>query len=101
MNFFKSGGSEGETSGGGLLAKFGAKAADKVVPNHSLCPTMSIKTRVYGWLVCMGIGIFLSFISSGMLHNIIKGKVVKFAVLYTLGTICALASSFFLWGPMK
>ena len=43
-----------------------------------------------------------SIASSGMLFNLLTGqKIVRFAVLYTLGIVISLASSMFLWGPKR
>ena len=36
-----------------------------------------------------------------MLFSVLKGKIVKFAVIYTLGIIVSIASSMFLWGPKR
>ena len=77
----------------------GLKIAEKAAPNRSLCPSLSLKTRVYGWLTCFVLGYIISLASCGMIVRVATNP-IKFAVLYTLGTIVALASSCFLWGPM-
>ena len=103
MNFFKGKSGEEESKGetGGLLSKIGAKAADKVSPNNSMCPSLSLKTRVKCWAACLCIGIVLALLSSSGIKAVAQGKVVKFAIFYTLGTIVGIASSMFLWGPAK
>ena len=81
----------------------GSALADRVTPNHSLCPSMSLKTRVYGWVTLMCVGCLVSLVSCGMITSLIKGGdgIIKFGVIYTLGTICSLGSSMFLWGPAR
>ena len=95
------GGNKAKNKGDGLLGDLKMKAADKMSPNHSLCPSLTLKQRVYGWGICFGIGILLSIASCGMLRNLVRGDVVKFAVIYTLGIMCAIGSSMFLWGPKR
>ena len=77
----------------------GLKIAEKASPNRSLCPSLSLKTRVYGWLICFALGWIVSLASTGMIVRVATNP-IKFAVLYTIGTIVSLASSCFLWGPM-
>jgi len=63
------------------------------------CPNMSMQNRVIGWLVCFGIGILLQLLSFTAIGSILTGKAKKFAILYTLGNICALGGTFFVCGP--
>ena len=72
--------------------------AEKAAPNKSLCPKLSLKTRLKGWFTCFCLGWIISLLSSGMLFKA-ANQPIKFAVLYTAGTMIALASSMFLWGP--
>ena len=73
----------------------------KTTPNKSLCPSLSLKTRIYGWSICMFIGFFVSMLSSGLLKSLMKGEygIIKFAIFYVVGTVLTFASSMFLWGP--
>ena len=82
-----------------LLEGIGLGVANKVAPNKSICPSLSFKTRVYGWAICFCIGMLISFVSSGLLKNLVNGSMLKFAILYTAGTLTSLAASMFLWGP--
>ena len=72
-----------------------------VVPNKSMCPSLTLKQRITGWAVCIGIGFLLSFFSSGLLISLASGNVVKFSIFYSIGTLLSLISSLFLWGPVS
>mmetsp|Transcript_16986 Transcript_16986/g.28725 ORF Transcript_16986/g.28725 Transcript_16986/m.28725 type:complete len:106 (+) Transcript_16986:131-448(+) len=67
--------------------------------NKSICPSLTLRTRVYGWAICLSIGFLVSLLSSGLLKSLSSGKIIKFAIFYTVGTIASLSSSMFLWGP--
>ena len=88
-----------DKEGGSLLENLGANLKKKVEPNKSICPSLSLRTRVKGWAICLCLGFVISMMSSGMIKSIANGKVLKFGVIYTLGTLVALSSSMFLWGP--
>ncbi|XP_053539611.1 SFT2 domain containing 2a [Ictalurus punctatus] len=62
--------------------------------------TLSWRTRVRGFAVCMGIGIFCSILGVCCLF-LPKIGLILFIVFYTLGNICSLASTLFLMGPVK
>jgi len=62
--------------------------------------TLSYRTRIIGFGVFMTIGVILSIIAAFMVFDIADHP-AKFAVPYTLGTICSLLSTIFLWGPVK
>mgnify|MGYP000223695884 FL=1 len=81
------------------LLNFTSVLADKTVKNKSLCPSLSLKTRIKGWAILICIGFVVSLISAGLLKSLIRGDIVKFGILYTVGTCCSLGSSMFLWGP--
>ena len=75
----------------------------KATPNHSLCPSLDLKTRIRGFLICLLLGSILGFFSCGVLSNATKGisGLIKFTVFYTLGVVLSIGSSMFLWGPKK
>ena len=77
--------------------------AEKTTKNESMCKSLPLKTRIYGWLICIGIGCVVSFFSSSMISTLSNGRIglIKFTILYAIGTCCALGSSLFLWGPAK
>ena len=83
----------------GFLGLMQSKFTKKVEPNKSIFPSLSLATRIKGWAICMILGYFVSMMSSNMLKTVLNGKILKFAILYFLGTILSLSSSLFLWGP--
>jgi len=61
----------------------------------TLCPQLSYKQRIYGWLACFLLGCFISLLSfRQFLHDL-----SRFAMLYSFGNLVGLCSSFFLCGP--
>jgi len=69
-----------------------------VTPNDSLCPSMTLKQRVMGFVLMVGIGIILSILSGVIL---IFGDIKNFAILYSVGNVVAIAATCFLIGPVK
>mmetsp|Transcript_33129 Transcript_33129/g.71438 ORF Transcript_33129/g.71438 Transcript_33129/m.71438 type:complete len:185 (+) Transcript_33129:234-788(+) len=53
--------------------------------------------RLYGFGICLGLGILLSFLSTFFLFPIPKVK--KFATCYTLGNLLSIGCTCFLMGP--
>ena len=84
---------------GSLLSGVGTYMADKTTPNKSLCPKLSLRTRVKGWFILLCIGMVVSLLGAGLIKSILKGDILKFGIIYTVGTMCSLGSSLFLWGP--
>ena len=78
----------------------GSEAAGKVLTKDSLCPTLTVKERIYGFLTCFIIGMVLSIFSVGGILGAISNP-KKLAVVYSLGNLCSLGSTMFLVGPMK
>eukprot|EP00301_Raphidiophrys_heterophryoidea_P021573 c5963_g1_i1.p1 GENE.c5963_g1_i1~~c5963_g1_i1.p1 ORF type:complete len:182 (-),score=22.51 c5963_g1_i1:256-759(-) len=64
----------------------------------NICPSLSRTQRLYGFAICLAIGIIITFV--GWL-TLLTGNIAAFAVLYTVGNIIALCSSGFLVGPCK
>ncbi|KAI5622662.1 hypothetical protein C0J50_17779, partial [Silurus asotus] len=62
--------------------------------------TLSWRTRVRGFAICMGFGILCSILGVCFLF-LPKVGMILFIVLYTFGNICSLFSTMFLMGPMK
>ena len=60
-------------AGASLLDKVGFAVAEKTQKNKSVCPSLKLKTRIYGWAICLSIGFLLSLMSSGALKSIAKG----------------------------
>lgn len=59
-------------------------------------PSMSWEDRLWGFGICFGIGCLLSIMSSFMVPAIFTGHPAKFALPFTLGSICSLMSTSFL-----
>ena len=64
--------------------------------NLSCLPSMTFKQRLWGFLICLAIGIALSWISVAFV-----GKADKFAICYTIGNVVAIVASCFLVGPVR
>src|SRR5690349_17893376 len=77
------------------------KVINKITPNDSSCPKCDLQTRIIGFIITFLLGFILLFMSFGALGGVFLGAPSWFALLYSLGTITALCSSFFLVGPQK
>ena len=77
--------------------------AEKTTKNESLCKSMTLRNRIYGWFICLCVGCVVAFFSSSSVRTLGHGQagLIKFFVLYVIGTCCAFGSSLFLWGPAK
>ncbi|XP_054654642.1 vesicle transport protein SFT2B-like [Dunckerocampus dactyliophorus] len=62
--------------------------------------TLAWRTRMKGFLICFTLGMLCSILGTCMLWLPLFGLAV-FAVLYSVGNICALASTMFLVGPLR
>ncbi|KAM4602221.1 SFT2 domain containing 2b [Polymixia lowei] len=62
--------------------------------------TLAWGTRVKAFIACAVLGVVCSILGSCLLWVPTAGLAL-FAVLYTLGNICSLASTMFLMGPVK
>ena len=59
--------------------------------------TLSWSTRIKGFAICFGLGLFISILGTIMIYT---GSTTKFAILYSLGNIVSICSTFFLMGPV-
>ncbi|VDO94818.1 unnamed protein product [Soboliphyme baturini] len=59
---------------------------------------LSWNTRIKGFIVCFIVGIFLSVLGS---VSIFFRNFIMFALLFSLGSICSICSTFFLMGPIR
>ena len=59
--------------------------------------TLSYTTRILGYIVCILLGYFCTFVSTHFLHDIHKNS-SSFAILYTIGNILSLTGSLVLYG---
>ncbi len=58
--------------------------------NDSCFPTLTLKERLTGFGICVGIGFIIQFLSFGSLLGLLTGKASKFAILYSLGNIVSI-----------
>jgi hypothetical protein len=61
-----------------------------------LCPKLTFKQRLGGFVLCAAAGYILSFIGSLILFT---GNITSFAVLYVIGNVIALCATGFLISP--
>lgn len=66
--------------------------------NKPMCPKMTMRQRITGWVVCYAFGAFLNLLSWITMLSAMKAKLVTFAILYSLGTLTSLLGSCFLSG---
>ena len=71
----------------------------KVISKDTACPSLPIKYRFWGFIICFCLGMVISLLTSILF--VAKEASAKFAVLYTVGIIISLLASFFLFGPMR
>lgn len=76
-----------------------SEAAGKVLTKDSACPSLTVKERMLGFAVCVGIGLLFSAISTFGLFALSNPK--KFGIFYSLGNITSLCSTLFFVGPMR
>ena len=62
------------------------------------CPSMTYKQRVYGFAICLGLGILVALLSCIFVWTL---NFVAFGVMYTVGNLLSIGSSMFLCGPIK
>ena len=77
------------------------KSISGVASNPSMCPDLSLKTRILGFIISFIVGIFMMISSISQLLTLALGGQKWFALWYTCGNIVCLSSSFFLMGPKK
>ncbi|KAL5961226.1 Vesicle transport protein SFT2B, partial [Taenia solium] len=62
--------------------------------------SLSYSSRIKGFVICFVLGILMSLLSN--LFFLLPGRGISlFALFYSVGNLCALASTFFLMGPVK
>jgi len=66
----------------------------------ALCPSLSMKQRLIGFGVCLGLALLFCLLSVLFLASIVTNP-AAFAVPYTIGNIMAICSTGFLVGPMR
>eukprot|EP00298_Acanthocystis_sp_HF-20_P000885 c11245_g1_i1.p1 GENE.c11245_g1_i1~~c11245_g1_i1.p1 ORF type:complete len:161 (-),score=35.40 c11245_g1_i1:81-563(-) len=64
----------------------------------SLCPNFTRVQRLYGFVICLSLGLGMSF---GGYVALVTGNIPGFAVLYTFGNLISLFGSMCIVGPMS
>jgi hypothetical protein len=64
----------------------------------SYCPSMTYTQRLYGFGICLGLGILISILSCVFIFFL---NFTGFGVMYTFGNLCSIGSSLFLMGPLR
>jgi hypothetical protein len=75
-----------------------AKSAAGVPGADTCCPNLDWSTRLQGCIGCFCVGAGVSL--AGWIY-LFQGDYTAFAIVYTIGNVVALSSSFFLWGPRR
>ena len=76
-----------------------SETAQGVLTKDSACPSLPVKYRFWGFVSCFCLGVLLIVIA--MFLFVANTSALKFGLLLTFGNIFALASTFFLIGPMR
>eukprot|EP01061_Rhynchopus_euleeides_P038919 TRINITY_DN6673_c0_g1_i1.p1 TRINITY_DN6673_c0_g1~~TRINITY_DN6673_c0_g1_i1.p1 ORF type:complete len:149 (+),score=39.30 TRINITY_DN6673_c0_g1_i1:60-506(+) len=64
----------------------------------SMCPSLTFKQRIYGFIGCVVVGVLFSILSWVSLW---RRDFVQFAIWMSFGTFCSLGGTCFLKGPVK
>lgn len=67
----------------------------------SLCPELSYTERLIGFGACMLMASLITLSSFGSFSQLLVGRPLRFAVLYSLGNLTSLCSTLFLVGPKR
>jgi len=67
---------------------------------EEFCCSLSLKQRIIGFAICMGLAILLFFMAMFFVGSIVLSP-ASFAVPYTFANILALGGTFFLVGPLR
>ncbi|XP_045907619.1 vesicle transport protein SFT2B-like [Micropterus dolomieu] len=78
----------------------GSRDGPGILERANQASTLAWGTRMKGFLICFVLGVLCSVLGTCMLWIPGLGLAV-FAVLYSLGNICALGSTMFLIGPLR
>ena len=78
------------------------KVTDKATKDDDLfCPTLSYKQRLLGFIVTIVVGYILGILSYLTFFMYDNFDAVQFVLLYSLGNVCLIMGSCFLWGPKR
>ena len=93
--------SDGSIGGGSMGHRASEKMMESQIGKDTPCPSLSMRTRIYAFGICLCFGILLDLLASGALKSAEDGHFLKFTIPYTLGTILCISGSFFLMGPKR
>ena len=78
----------------------GSETAAKILTKDSMCPTLTVKQRIYGFVICFSLGCIISWLSvAGVLGAFKNPK--KYALLFSFANLLSLGATFFLVGPQS
>ncbi len=92
--------SDGESGSSSNSGWFGMSRKEEAKTSRceDCLPALSKKQRIFGFVTCLGLGLFcFSFASVYVPVIVLKAR--KFALLFSLGSLFTLGSFSFLWGP--
>lgn len=68
---------------------------------RSIFPSLSIRERLAGFGLCIFLGFLITLSSLGSFSELVAGKPLRFATLYSLGNLTSMGSTLFLVGPKQ
>eukprot|EP00466_Bigelowiella_natans_P018236 jgi/Bigna1/55128/estExt_Genewise1Plus.C_520020 len=74
---------------------YGDKKAEYDEGLEECCPSLTLQQRLWGFGICLAVGMMMSYMSGFYLV-----RPSKFAVIYTMGNLFSLGSTMFLMGPL-
>ena len=78
----------------------GSETAAKILTKDSMCPTLTVKQRIYGFVICFSLGCIISWLSvAGVLGAFKNPK--KYALLFSFANLLSLGATFFFSWPSK
>ena len=54
------------------MGAIGETLVQKAAPNHSMCPSLSLRHRIYGFAFCLVLGSIIGFMNAGMIKSFIN-----------------------------
>ncbi|CCW69089.1 unnamed protein product [Phytomonas sp. Hart1] len=79
------------------VLNIGSLTGEMATENNSVCPSLSFKARVIGFIIFIN---FISVFSIICCVAIFVGDFPIFAIFFTLNSICGIGSTLFLAGPV-
>mmetsp|Transcript_32239 Transcript_32239/g.43653 ORF Transcript_32239/g.43653 Transcript_32239/m.43653 type:complete len:173 (+) Transcript_32239:37-555(+) len=90
--------------GDGMLGGGVAAQAEKQYEKHSgkdsMCPSLSLRVRFIGFILCFFLGLIIEYVAIGAIGNADRSY-WSFIIPYIIGTCLLIGSLFFMAGPKK